>query len=62
MSEIKGQLLGVILVVAIFGAVAGVLLMAFQNASKTAYRKIGTEEIITPVDPNLNVTSGDLTF
>ena len=36
MSEIKGQLLGIVLVVAIFGAVAGVLLGAF----KTLQRKL----------------------
>ena len=31
MSEIKGQLLGVVLVVAIFSLVSGVLLMAFNG-------------------------------
>ena len=34
MSEIKGQLLGIVLVVTIFGAVAGVLLSAFKTAAE----------------------------
>lgn len=62
MSEIKGQLLGVVLVVAIFSLVSGVLLMAFKNASKIAYEKVGTEEIITPTNPDQTVNVGNLTF
>ncbi len=33
MSELKGQILGVLLVLALFGAVAGVLGAAFNNTA-----------------------------
>lgn len=33
MSEIKGQLLGIVLVVAVFGAVGSILVTAFQKAA-----------------------------
>ena len=46
MSEIKGQLLGIVLVVAIFGAVAGVLLGAFKTAATNTAEKITTEPTI----------------
>lgn len=47
MSEIKGQLLGIVLVVAIFGAVAGVLLSAFKTAATNTAEKITTEPSIS---------------
>ena len=34
MSEIKGQLLGIILVIAIFGVVVGALTAAFQSTAE----------------------------
>ena len=40
MSEIKGQLLGIVLVVTIFGAVAGVLLGAFNTAAENTADQI----------------------
>ena len=40
MSEIKGQLLGIVLVVTIFGAVAGVLLSAFNTAAQNTADQI----------------------
>ena len=43
MSEIKGQLLGIILVVTIFGAVAGVLLTAFTTAANNTSTKIAND-------------------
>ena len=46
MSEIKGQLLGIVLVVTIFGAVAGVLLGAFKTAAANTANKITTEPTI----------------
>ena len=50
MSEIKGQLLGIILVVTIFGAVAGVLLTAFTTAANTTSTKIANDaEIVAKV-------------
>lgn len=58
MSEIKGQLLGIVLVVAIFGAVAGVLLGAFKTAAANTAEKITTEPTIqeeeTPEAKQLN--------
>ncbi len=49
MSEIKGQLLGIVLVVAIFGAVAGVLLGAFNTAAENTTEKITADpEIVAP--------------
>ncbi len=54
MSEIKGQLLGIVLVVAVFGAVGGMLLYAFQASAKnvaTSVSEIDGKEI-TPVDPS----------
>lgn len=47
MSEIKGQLLGIVLVVAIFGAVAGVLLSAFKTAAANTAEQITTEPTIS---------------
>ena len=50
MSEIKGQLLGIILVVTIFGAVAGVLLTAFTTAANNTSKKIANDaEIVAKV-------------
>lgn len=39
MSEIKGQLLGIVLTVAIFGIVAGVMQKAFKGAAD----KVGSQ-------------------
>ena len=50
MSEIKGQLLGIILVVTIFGAVAGVVLTAFTTAANNTSTKIANDaEIVAKV-------------
>lgn len=40
MSEIKGQILGVVLVLIVFGAVAAALVPAFTNASDTIADRI----------------------
>ncbi|MGP1413972.1 MAG: hypothetical protein ACTTID_02475 [Bacillales bacterium] len=40
MSELKGQLLGIVLVVAVFGAVSTVLIEAFKNAGNKIAKKI----------------------
>ena len=45
MSEIKGQLLGIVLVVTIFGAVAGVLLTAFKTAAANTAEQITTDVV-----------------
>lgn len=62
MSEIKGQLLGVILVVVVFGAVAGVMLNAFNKAAANTYNKIATDNTITPVNPDTSSNIGNLVF
>lgn len=62
MSEIKGQLLGVILVVAVFGAVAGVLVSAFNKAAANTYDKVSTDAAITPTNPVKAAGPGSLTF
>ena len=40
MSEIKGQLLGIVLVVAVFGVVGGVLVTAFSKSADNISNKI----------------------
>ncbi|MFA5480825.1 MAG: hypothetical protein WC282_00335 [Bacilli bacterium] len=40
MSEIKGQLLGVLLVVMIFAGISGALMFAFENATQEVADKI----------------------
>ena len=40
MSEIKGQLLGIVLVVAVFGVVGGVLVTAFSKSASNISNKI----------------------
>ena len=64
MSEIKGQLLGIVLVVTIFGAVAGVLLTAFKTAAANTAEQITTEPSISEVPEAKNVVSASelLTF
>ena len=64
MSEIKGQLLGIVLVVTIFGAVAGVLLTAFKTAAANTAEQITTEPSISEVSEAKNVVSSSelLTF
>lgn len=43
MSEIKGQLLGIILVVTIFGIVGGALAAIFSNLTDTVEEKVSQE-------------------
>lgn len=40
MSEIKGQLLGLLIVLAIFGVVGGSLMKAFGNTSDTIVKRV----------------------
>ena len=60
MSEIKGQLLGIVLVVTIFGAVAGVLLSAFKTAASNTAEKISSEPQITEASAKVVSNSVDL--
>ena len=43
MSEIKGQLLGIVLVVAVFGVVGGVLVTAFQDSAENIATSVKKE-------------------
>lgn len=40
MSEIKGQLLGIILAIAVFGVVVGAMTAAFANVSDTIASRV----------------------
>ncbi len=44
MSEIKGQILGVVLVLSIFGAIGTVLVTAFKNSADSIASKITAED------------------
>ena len=64
MSEIKGQLLGIVLVVAVFGVVGGVLVTAFKasaNNIATSVKKeyngdVGKDGKLVGTDPTSNET------
>ena len=63
MSEIKGQLLGIILVLMIFAAVSGVVALTFHNAgesitSKTDHAFDGASSALHYTDPASNNNSG----
>lgn len=58
MSEIKAQLLGIILVVACFAAVGTFLVTAFSNAGESAASKIEEEPALNSRNSNL----GNLVF
>ena len=45
MSEIKGQILGIIIVLMIFGVVSGAMIAVFNNLSKTVTDNVN--ELIT---------------
>lgn len=61
MSEIKGQLLGIVLVVAIFGVVGGVLVSAFHEAADDLSDKITTTEEPTSTYTPTNVLDNQIT-
>ncbi len=66
MSEIKGQLLGIVLVVAVFGVVGGVLVTAFSASAEKIQTKIetDTEPTVIKKENNNFIISNDelLTF
>ncbi|MCI5453011.1 MAG: hypothetical protein PUI76_01675 [Mollicutes bacterium] len=43
MSEIKGQLLGMLLVLAVFGAIGGTLMGVFTKTSETIEKRVDSE-------------------
>ncbi len=58
MSEIKGQILGVVLVLAIFGAIGTVLVTAFTDNAKSVAKKISTDSTPTYNADSLKDTAG----
>ena len=64
MSEIKGQLLGIVLVVAVFGVVGGVLVTAFSASAEKIGSKIETDTEPTAASTDNLIVSNDelLTF
>ncbi len=67
MSEIKGQLLGIVLVVSVFGVVAGLLTYAFKASANSIAKEIMEEPEITETQPtgtSYSIISNDslLTF
>ena len=61
MSEIKGQLLGIVMVLLIFGTVSGVIAGVFVRLKNTINSQ--SQNMITDVQSDLNATSnsnGDL--
>lgn len=57
MSEIKGQILGILLVLAIFGAVSGVLVAAFKNSANNIAEKVGSEPEISVASTSATKTN-----
>ena len=64
MSEIKGQLLGIVLVVAVFGAVGTILVSAFKQSATNLKAKIETDTEPTAASVDNLIVSNDelLTF
>ena len=60
MSEIKGQILGIVLVLAIFGAVAAVMVTLFRNTATDIEDKANIESVLLAKNPN--TVDADLTF
>lgn len=55
MSEIKGQILGVVLVLAIFGAIGTVLLNAFKTSADEVSEKIIDDTVKTSTDGSIRL-------
>ena len=62
MSEIKGQILGIVLVLAIFGAVAGVMITLFTNTASDLEEKVSTNIESVLLAKNNDVVDANLTF
>jgi len=60
MSEIKGQLLGIVLVVTIFGAVSTALVAAFNSATKDVTDAVENNTIKDPILPETEGINGSL--
>jgi type II secretory pathway pseudopilin PulG len=65
MSEIKGQLLGIVLVLAVFGVISGVLISAFQNSAnkiKDEIEKIDGKQLTDSNEDSNNSNNGQAFF
>jgi len=55
MSEIKGQLLSIVLVLAVFGVVIGIMMGAFQGSAEKIGDRVEsiatTEQYVNPAQP-----------
>jgi hypothetical protein len=48
MSELKGQMLGMILVLAIFGAISAILIASFKNEANSVSERVNSLESSVP--------------
>jgi hypothetical protein len=48
MSELKGQMLGMILVLAIFGAISAILITSFKNEANSVSERVNSLESSVP--------------
>jgi hypothetical protein len=62
MSEIKGQILGIVLVLAIFGAVATIMITLFSNTASDLETKVSNNIESVLLAKNNAVVDADLTF
>ena len=62
MSEIKGQILGIVLVLAIFGAVAGVMITLFTNTASDLEDKVSANIESVLLTKNSQTVEADLTY
>lgn len=62
MSEIKGQILGIVLVLAIFGAVATIMITLFSNTASDLETKVSNNIESVLLAKNNAVVDANLTF
>ncbi|MBQ7995151.1 MAG: hypothetical protein IJ247_02940 [Bacilli bacterium] len=55
MSEFKGQLLGILLVLAIFGAMAGILVKTFTEQAQNIVEQTTSIQSVSKVTPHVNI-------
>lgn len=62
MSEIKGQILGIVLVLAIFGAIAGVMVSMFRQTADKVEDQLSNEVAGVETAKTVSIAAGDLIF
>jgi hypothetical protein len=62
MSEIKGQILGIVLVLAIFGSVAAIMINLFTNTATDLETKVSANIESVLLTRNTQTVDADLTF